>query len=162
MEFNNLEIETSWMMDTSIIFKINKSKNNVQNFPELSPNEIEISLNNQNIKLKILNTYIKPNEIILRLKTENIGLPKILQTSIKFISPINNNNPIPTNIPNASNIPKQVQSNNQKLPLKNPYIYTNVESGYSARSFPSVYTETYKYGPQPGRAQTTPMVSPFG
>jgi len=158
MEFNNLEIETSWMMDTSIIFKINKSKNNVQNFPNLSPTEIEISLNNQKIKLKILNTYIKPNEIIIRLKAENIGLPKILHTSIKFISTINNNNPIPTNIPISTINPIPT---NIKKTIRNPYIYTNVESGYSARSFPSVYIQRYKYGPQPGKPQTTPMVSPI-
>jgi len=45
--------------------------------------------------------------------------------------------------------------------IKNPYIYTNVESGYSAKSFPSTYVQRYKYGPQGNKSQTTPQVSPF-
>jgi len=43
--------------------------------------------------------------------------------------------------------------------ISNPYIYTNVESGYSAKSFPYVYIQRYDYGPQPGRYQTTPQVA---
>ena len=43
-------------------------------------------------------------------------------------------------------------------------LRTNVESGYSAVSFPSVYNQTYgapdPLGPQPGKSQTTPEVAP--
>lgn len=42
---------------------------------------------------------------------------------------------------------------------RNPALYTNVESGYSAVSFPSVYIARYKYGPQGGKFQTTPQVA---
>jgi len=42
-------------------------------------------------------------------------------------------------------------------------LRTNVESGYSAVSFPSVYNQTYgapdPLGPQPGKSQTTPEVA---
>lgn len=38
-------------------------------------------------------------------------------------------------------------------------INTNVQSGYSATSFPSTYSATYNLGPYPGRSQTTPMVA---
>jgi len=49
-------------------------------------------------------------------------------------------------------------------PLKQPQnnqasLYTNVESGYSAKSFPSTYNAVYQYGPQRGRSQTTPMIA---
>ncbi len=49
-----------------------------------------------------------------------------------------------------------------KWPFKNNHpanFYTNVESGYSAKSFPSTYSAIYQYGPQRGRSQTTPMVA---
>jgi len=49
-----------------------------------------------------------------------------------------------------------------KWPFKNNHpanLYTNVESGYSAKSFPSTYSTIYQYGPQRGRSQTTPMVA---
>lgn len=42
---------------------------------------------------------------------------------------------------------------------RNPALYTNVESGYSAVSFPAVYIARYKYGPQGGKFQTTPQVA---
>jgi len=39
-------------------------------------------------------------------------------------------------------------------------LRTNVESGYSAVSFPAVYNDTYTgVGPQPGKEQTTPEVA---
>ena len=47
-----------------------------------------------------------------------------------------------------------------KWPIYNSTnIYTNVESGYSAKSFPSTYNAIYQYGPQRYRSQTTPMIA---
>lgn len=52
----------------------------------------------------------------------------------------------------------KIQSNG----LLDPYdaLRTNVESGYSAVSFPAVYIDKYKYGPQGDAFQTTPEVAP--
>jgi len=62
----------------------------------------------------------------------------------------------------ANQTPKIITTpNHTQIIKKNPYIYTNVESGYSAKSFPSVYIGQYKYGPQGNKLQTTPQVSPF-
>ena len=42
----------------------------------------------------------------------------------------------------------------EKPVVKNPFIYSNIQSGYSAKSFPNVIVQTNPWG----RAQTTPMV----
>jgi len=52
----------------------------------------------------------------------------------------------------------KIQSNGLLSP--EDALRTNVESGYSAVSFPAVYIDQYKYGPQGNGLQTTPEVAP--
>jgi len=131
---------TSRMKNASIIFKT-KNNNFVNN--KILPIDVKISNKDINFNLKLTEIYVKPNEIMFKFNSAPIAIPKILKnTSIQFINVLK----------------KEVKPIYQ--PIRNPYIYTNVESGYSARSFPQVYIEKYKYGPQGDKYQTTPQVAP--
>jgi hypothetical protein len=130
------------MKDASIIFK---TKNNNFKINKELPIDVQISNKDIMFNLKLTNIYNKSNESLLKFDSANIA--------------------IPINLKNISiKIPKQNVNklqNTNKLPIiRNPYIYSNVESGYSARSFPQVYIQRYIYGPQGDKPQTTPQVAP--
>ena len=89
--------------------------------------------------------YNKSNESLLKFDAADIAIPINLK-NISIKMPKQNVNKL---------------QNINKLPIiRNPYIYSNVESGYSARSFPQVYIQRYIYGPQGDKPQTTPQVAP--
>lgn len=149
-----------------ILFRFNKSSQKIPKF--LNNTVIQFSKKDEiidsNIKSKI--KLLPSNQTILlnpEIKKENIGIA----------IPIQNNNDIQKKeitIQNINNISvkNQIKSeisiqnirSRSPSPVRNPYIYTNVESGYSARSFPQVFVQRYRYGPQGDKFQTTPQVAP--
>jgi len=143
------------------------------------PNKIKLPTKIFNVSINIIK---KPKEILK--VTQNIPekpkeIPNVTQNipeKPKEIPKVTQNIPekpkeipkVTQNIPEKpKETPKETQNisvfprTTQRYPrVSNPYIYTNVESGYSARSFPQVFVQRYKYGPQGDKFQTTPQVAP--
>lgn len=137
------DFDVSRMKDASIIFT---SKNKNIKINKNLPMDVQVSFNKNTINLKLTNIYVKENEVLFKFNSANIAIPIFLKNAAIEVPKIS------AQIPKISaQIPRQI---------KNPYIYTNVESGYSARSFPQVYIQRYKYGPQGDKLQTTPQVAP--
>ncbi len=116
-------------------------ENHQTNFTNTPPNfKANATIEYNNIKINIILTKIEIQNTKTLFhfdKTHQHKFPNYIQNCmIKFMWPL-----------------KQLQNNRASL-------YTNVESGYSAKkSFPSTYNAVYQYGPQRGRSQTTPMIA---
>jgi hypothetical protein len=113
-------------------------ENHQTNFTNTPPNfKANATIEYNNIKINIILTKIEIQNTKTLFhfdKTHPHKFPQSINNcSIKFNWPFENNHPA--------------------------NLYTNVESGYSAKSFPSNYNSVYQYGPQRGRSQTTPMVA---
>jgi len=80
--------------------------------------------------------------IVIYFRPANYTFPIVAKKSTLYIPQISTK-------PNLSPLVK---------PIRSAALNTNVESGYSAVSFPSVYVKSYNVGPYPGRPQTTPQV----
>ena len=156
-----------------IIFRSNRKNQNIFETPRGFSKNISIITPDNNFTLKLEKVSLKINKIFFRFKPSNIQLPNKLSNTSLNIIPEKKNIPPKKNkkiIETKENIPeKPIEINTNSTPItkyrsfprfSNPYIYTNVESGYSAKSFPYVYVKRYKYGPQGDKFQTTPQVAP--
>ena len=118
-------------------------ENHQSNFLNTPPNfttNATIEYNNIKINIILTKIEIQNTKTLFHFdKTHQHKFPEHIQNCmIKFTWPL-----------------KQPQLQNNRASL-----YTNVESGYSAKkSFPSTYNAVYQYGPQRGRSQTTPMIA---
>jgi len=117
-------------------------ENHQINFTNTPPNfNTNATIEYNNIKINIILTKIEIQNTKTLFhfdKTHQHKFPESVKNCmIKFTWPL-----------------KQHQLQNNRASL-----YTNVESGYSAKSFPSTYNAVYQYGPQKGRSQTTPMIA---
>ena len=156
-----------------IIFRSSRKNQNIFETPRGFSKNISIITPDNNFTLKLEKVSLKINKIFFRFKPSNIQLPNKLSNTSLNIIPEKKNIPPKKNkkiIETKENIPeKPIEINTNSTPItkyrsfprfSNPYIYTNVESGYSAKSFPYVYVKRYKYGPQGDKFQTTPQVAP--
>ncbi len=184
----NLTLNQVVFKKNLIIFRFNPIKNNnipkdiknakliIENFENLSPikpNPILVKPELSSVKpnptpVKLEQSSIKTNPISVKPELSSIKTnptPVKLEQSMNQSSEVNKNRYMKEqNLLNdlkiADEIRREIRKNRPTYPMiANPYIYTNVESGYSAKSFPYVYIQRYDYGPQPGRYQTTPQVA---
>lgn len=143
----------------NIQFKINKlyDLNNFNNIYGSNPDS-KVTVNDSFLILKIKKIFTKKNKTIIRFLPNNFNFPKKLKNGRIVISRIMKIAPpvVTVKPPPPSNITAPpVKSCGCGRSIA---INTNVESGYSATSFPSTYSASYNLGPYPGRSQTTPMV----
>jgi len=173
--------------NNGIIFFTAQRKNNaVYETPHNFIKKVFVENNKNKFVLQLIKVIFKKDEIIFKFKPSKNNIPnKLLNTKIRIFEKNNTLVKIPEKKleepkinsqkleepkidtlkieePKINNLTyQQVNVRSPPKVIRNPYIYTNVESGYSARSFPSVYIARYKYGPQGNKFQTTPQVSPF-
>ena len=120
------------------VFIKENHQSNFLNTPTDFNTNATIEYNNIKINIILTKIEIQNTKTLFHFdKTHQHKFPNYIQNCmIKFMWPL-----------------KQLQNNRASL-------YTNVESGYSAKkSFPSTYNAVYQYGPQRGRSQTTPMIA---
>ena len=146
----DIKLKGDFIVTNNILIKENNLKNNTNDIIyKNTPSNFYTSsiIEYDNIKLNII---LKKIEIIEKKtlfhfdKNHTHNFPKNLKNCIiKFSWPI---------------IEKTLSN---KILIKNPrsYLDTNIESGYSVKSFPSTYNAIYSFGPQSGRSQTTPMIA---
>lgn len=152
---------------------------NIQQYetPQDYSKDVAVVTPTDKLILTINKIFFKPNEIIFRFNNPNREFQNKLKATIHFkniydivrptpkkvvIKPDTLPKPVikPVTLPKPVIKPVTLPKPIIKPVIRNPYIYTNVESGYSAKSFPSFYVQKYKYGPQGDKMQTTPQVAP--
>ena len=143
----DIKLKGDFIVTNNILIKENNLTNTII-YTNTPPNFYTSSIiEYDNVKLNIILKKIEIIEKKTRFhfdKNHTHNFPKILKNcTIKFTWPI---------------IEKTLSN---KTLIKNPrsYLDTNIESGYSAKSFPSTYNAIYSFGPQSGRSQTTPMIA---
>ena len=122
------------------VFIKENHQTNFLNTPTDFNTNATIEYNNIKINIILKKIEIQNTKTLFHFdKTHPYKFPEHIQNCmIKFTWPV-----------------KQPQLQNNRASL-----YTNVESGYSAKkTFPSTYNAVYQYGPQRGRSQTTPMIA---
>jgi len=151
-----------------IIFRFNPVKNilpkNIKNASIIITNEestkniiVKNKLNIENKKLPTIEPDVNSSKKKLPTIEPDVNLSK---KKLPTIEPDVNSSKKKIDLDLSNEIRREIRKNIPTYQMiSNPYIYTNVESGYSAKSFPYVYIQRYDYGPQPGRYQTTPQVA---
>jgi len=151
-----------------IIFRFNPVKNilpkNIKNASIIITNEestkniiVKNKLNIENKKLPTIEPDVNSSKKKLPTIDPDVNLSK---KKLPTIEPDVNSSKKKIDLDLSNEIRREIRKNIPTYQMiSNPYIYTNVESGYSAKSFPYVYIQRYDYGPQPGRYQTTPQVA---
>lgn len=150
-------------------FKISKLKKGIYKFAVKDSESLEnfVEIYGINPPAKV---YLGDNEYILTVdsikKKDGVIYIKFQYTANKFpkeskngriyISPKRQFNSCGCGLPTGY---VNIAPKNQYNFMNKASLNTNVESGYSAVSFPSKYVGVYNAGPFPGRPQTTPQVA---
>jgi len=169
MELIKADFDVFRIKCKKIIFRTNRINQNIYETPRGYLRNVSIITPENTFNLLLEKVMFKPNQVVFRFRPNKIKLPtKIFNVSINIIKKTKEIPKVTQNIPEKpKETPKETQNisvfprTTQRYPrVSNPYIYTNVESGYSARSFPQVFVQRYRYGPQGDKFQTTPQVAP--
>jgi len=183
MELIKADFDVFRIKCKKIIFRTNRINQNIYETPRGYLRNVSIITPENTFNLLLEKVMFKPNQVVFRFRPNKIKLPtKIFNVSINIIKKPKEILKVTQNIPEKpKETPKETQNISEKLKeipnvtqnisvfprttqryprVSNPYIYTNVESGYSARSFPQVFVQRYRYGPQGDKFQTTPQVAP--
>jgi len=166
MELVRCDFDIKKIKNGAIIFSTKRKNENLYETPNNFLKKALVQNENNKFILDLKKVIFKKDEIVFRFKPQNVNLPnKLANASITFLKDIDKQKIVEMNKieerPKIQENPPLIEFKKIAPPriIRNPYIYTNVESGYSAKSFPYVYIQRYRDGPQPNKFQTTPQVA---